>query len=225
MLVLTSSTHPASFIKIGVTREKRFPRKCTFGTKTLKFLDHQLGQEGLRPDPGKVKAIQDVPRPVDACRVRRILGAFGYYRKFIPKYAVLSEPLVNLTRKKVDFNWGKKEEEAFNQIKSELASCITLTHLNSKDPIILKTDARLVGIAGILIQEQNKELKIVACTSRHLKPAEKNYSIMEIEALAVIYSLQKFRHYLLGRHFKIVTDHSALKVLNSRTTAEEWFLV
>lgn len=91
-----------------------------------------------------------------------------------------------------------------------------------------KTDASLVGVAGLLLQEQNKQCKIVSCVSRHLKPAEKNYSPMEIEALGVIYSVSKFRHFLLGRHFKIVTDHIALKVLNSRNTrnarVERWAL-
>ena len=186
-----------------------------FGTDKITFLGHEISQTGMRPDPAKVSAIQDLPPPFDASGVRRILGAFGYYRKFIPKYAELTEPLVKLTRKNVPFNWGEEEQRSFVEIKNKLASSITLTHLNSRDPIFLKTDASLIGVAAILIQEQNKELRIVACVSRHLKPAEKNYSPMEIEALAIIYALQKFRHYLLGRHFKIITDHSALKVLNS----------
>lgn len=91
-----------------------------------------------------------------------------------------------------------------------------------------KTDASLIGIAGLLLQEQEGEYKTVSCVSHHLKPAEKNYSPMEIEALAVVYSLSKFRHFLLGRHFKIKTHHSALKVLNSRNTRnarlERWAL-
>lgn len=126
------------------------------------------------------------------------------------------------------FNWGKEENVAFDKLKSELASCVSLTYLNTEDPVLLKTDASLIGVAGILIQEQERKLKIVACVSRHLSPAEKNYSPMEIEAFAIIYSLNKFRHYLLGRHFKIITDHSAPKVLNSRTArnarVERWAL-
>lgn len=202
--------------------------KCSFGTKAVKFLGHQISELGLKPDPCKVEAIKNLPVPQDVSAVRRILGAFGYYRKFIPKYAEISEPLVKLTRKRVPFNWGTEEDSAFNAIKEELASCITLTNLNAVDPVILKTDASIIGIAGLLIQEQNKELRIVACVSRHLKPAEKNYTPMELEALAVVYSLQKFRHFLLGRHFKIITDHNALKVLNSKTTrnarVERWAL-
>lgn len=78
--------------------------KCLFGTNKITFLGHQISRDGLRPDAEKVRAIKELPAPTDASGVRRILGAFGYYRKFIPKYAEISEPLVKLTRKKTNFN-------------------------------------------------------------------------------------------------------------------------
>lgn len=202
--------------------------KCLFGSERITFLGHEISKEGLKPDGNKVKAIKELPSPIDVSGVRRVVGAFGYYRKFIPKFAEWTEPLVALTRKNRRFDWAKEQQDAFDKLKEELANCVTLTHLNDKDPVILKTDASLIGVAGILIQQQTDGLRIVACVSRHLTPAEKNYSPMELEALAVIYSLKKFRHFLLGRHVKIITDHVALKVLNSRTTrnarVERWAL-
>lgn len=191
--------------------------KCCFGTKSVSFLGHLITPEGVKPDPYKVKAFVDLPTPCDVQEVRRVLGAFNYYRKFIPNFAAITEPLVNLTRKGVKFDWSERTQNAFGTIKRELVNCATLGHLNATDPVILKTDASGVGVAGIILQQQNYDWRIIACASRHLKPAEKNYPPIELEALAVIYSLSKFRHYLLGRQFTVVTDHSALCAFNKKT--------
>lgn len=92
----------------------------------------------------------------------------------------------------------------------------TLSHFNHKDPIMLKTDASKQGVAGILLQRQQGEWKMVTCCSRRLSECEENYRITDIEGLAVIYCVQKLRNYLLGKHFEIIVDHCALCVLNKR---------
>lgn len=94
---------------------------------------------------------------------------------------------------------------------------------------MVKTDASKNGITGILLQQQNGEWRIIECCSRQLTPSERNYAITELEGLAVVYSVTKFRHYLLGRKFQILTDHCSLCVLKSKmpqsSRLRRWALV
>lgn len=80
----------------------------------------------------------------------------------------------------------------------------------------MKTDASHEGVAGMLYQKQVEEWRLISCYSRRLNDSEKNYGISDLEGLAVVYSVTKFRNYLLGKKFKVLTDHSALKVWNCR---------
>jgi 3-methyladenine DNA glycosylase AlkC/predicted aspartyl protease len=187
--------------------------KCQFGTDQVIFLGHKISRFGVQQDPEKLRALQDLPAPTDVAGVRRVLGAFGYYRKFVYNFAAIASPISKLTRKDVEFSWGPEQQEAFERIKKELMKNATLVSLNDTDEIILKTDACKTGIAGILQQRQKGEWRIVACCSRGLSPAESNYSITELEGLALVYAVSKFRFYLLGRKFTILVDHCALCVL------------
>lgn len=90
---------------------------------------------------------------------------------------------------------------------------LTIDH--HKDPLCLKTGASLVGVAGILLQRQNDDWRIITCCSRSTSVAERNYSITDLEGLAVVYCVTKLRNYLLGTHFTILTDHCALCSLKS----------
>lgn len=86
----------------------------------------------------------------------------------------------------------------------------SLSRMLLRHSATLKTDASKKGVAGILYQQQNGGWKMVACCSRRLTPAETNYGMTDLEGLAVIHSLEKFRHYLLGREFEILTGYCAL---------------
>lgn len=190
--------------------------KCVFGAEEIDFLGHSISSEGIRQSPKKMKALVELDRPCDLKGLRRVIGLFSYYRRFVPRFATISEPLSRLTRKTEPFEWGVEQEKAFTTILYELKKNATLANLNETDPIVLKTDASRVGVAGILLQQQQNEWRLVSCCSRRLSPAENNYSVTELEGLAIIYSVNKLRHFLLGRHFTILTDHCALCVLNKK---------
>ena len=190
--------------------------KCLFGTDRVVFLGHEISQEGIRQEPKKLKAIMEMPRPTDVSGIRRVIGMFSYYRKFVPNFAMIADPLIQLTKKNAVFTWTSEHETAFRTLISELAKNATLAHFNHHDPIMLKTDASRKGIAGLLLQKQMGEWKIVQCCSRRLSASELNYGITDLEGLAVIHSLHKFRPYLLGKHFQIIVDHCALCALNKK---------
>ena len=192
------------------------PDKCLFGAEKITFLGHEISKEGIRRDPSKLKALTMMPYPNDTHGIKRALGMFSYYRKFVKNFALIAEPLTKLTRKGVDFQWEAEQKQAYDEIICQLKKNATLAHFNHIDPLLVKTDASKKGVAGILLQRQNDEWKIITCCSRRLTSSETNYGITDLEGLAVVYTVTKLRPYLLGKKFQILVDHCALCVLNKR---------
>ena len=191
--------------------------KCVFGASKVIFLGHELSRDGIRQDPMKVQAINQLRAPTNVGEVRRVLGLFGYYRRFVPNFATIAEPLNRLTRKDVEFRWSNEHEMAFEELKRALNQNIVLAQFNHQDPILLKTDASRVGVAAILLQQQKGEWRIITCCSRRLCKAEENYGISDLEGLAIVFAVGKLRNYLLGKRFTILTDHCALCALKLKT--------
>lgn len=187
--------------------------KCIFGAKRIIFLGHEISGQGMKYDPSKLIALEKLPVPKDKDSVRRFLGMSGYYRKFVKNFAILVE---TLTRKNVSFEWETKQQAAYDSIITELRKNACLAHFNHKDPLMLKTDASKLGVAGILLQQQQGDWKIITCCSRRLSTSESNYGITDLEGSAIMYCLQKLRNYLLEKHFEIIVDNCALCVLNKR---------
>lgn len=190
--------------------------KCIFAADRVIFLGHEISSEGIRQDPEKLKALLELPPPTDVSGVKRVLGMFSYYRKFVPSFAMIVEPLTKLTRKNVKFDWGSAQQAAFQKVLTELSRNAVLKHFSHDDPIVVKTDASKAGIAGMLLQRNDGELKLVSCCSRRLCASELNYGISDLEGLAVVYTITRFRHYLLGKHFQILVDHCPLCVLKDK---------
>ena len=191
--------------------------KCVFGAQQITFLGHEVSIQGIKQEPAKLKAMTEMPRPRDVPELKRALGMFSYYRKFVPQFAIVAEPLTRLTRKKHKFEWGDEQDNAFKEIISQLKKNSTLAHFDPKKATLLKTDASRKGVAGIILQRHEEDWKIISCCSRRLTSSEENYGITDLEGLAVIWSIQKFRPYLLGIRFQVLVDHCALCVLNNRT--------
>ena len=190
--------------------------KCSFGADKVTYLGHVVSSEGVQTDPGKIEAVSKLLPPKTVEQVRSFLGLTGYYRKFIPNYAALSAPLVALTKKGVKFAWENKHNLAFCTLKDKLCKAPILAYPKFDRPFTLHTDASDIGIGAVLsqIDTSGKESVISYC-SRSLSDREKNYSATEKEALAVIFAVEHFRVYLLGRQFTLVTDHSALQWLHT----------
>lgn len=192
------------------------PSKCLIGAKEVTFLGHHISEKGIGQEPQKLKAIRNMPAPKDVNGVRRVLGLMSYYRKFVPNFATIAAPLIELTRKSRNFNWTTVEEKAFEELKRKLEENLIRAHYDPTCETIVKTDASRSGIGGILLQKQGGDFVIIECASRRLSSAEANYGITDLEGLAVIYSLQKFRVYLLGIKFKLLVDHCSLCVLKKK---------
>lgn len=198
------------FDRFRANNLKLQPDKCEFLHKEICYLGHLITENGVKPNPKKISAIAEYPRPTNPKSIKQFLGLLGYYRKFINKFATIAKPLTYLLKKDVPFVWGLDQENAFQNLKSCLTREPILQYPDFTKPFALTTDASNFAIGAILSQGDIGEDLPVAYASRSLNNAECNYSTTEKELLAIVWATHHFRPYLYGQKFKIVTDHRPL---------------
>lgn len=189
------------------------PKKCHFLQRQIKFLGHEVLEEGIRPDPSKIESVVIFPRPKNDSEVRSFLGLTGYYRRHIEGYAKLAKPLTSLLKNDTKFNWDDSCEEAFQRLKEILTSAPLLRSPDFEKPFFLSTDASGYAIGAVLSQRDEHGELPVAYASRQLKAPEINYSVTERECLAIVWAVKYFQPYLYGRSFEIHTDSRPLRWL------------
>ncbi len=190
--------------------------KCSFLKSSITYLGHVIDKDGLHPTQEKVRAIKEAPTPRNVEQLRSFLGLINYYSKFMPNLSSKLSPLYIFLNKKQKWEWSTAQEKAFQSAKEALQADSLLVHYDPKKPLVIACDASQYGIGAVLshVTEDQQE-RPVAYVSRTLTPAEKNYSQLEKEALAIIFAVKKFHNYILGRHFEIESDHRPLSFLFS----------
>ncbi|CAI6350433.1 unnamed protein product [Macrosiphum euphorbiae] len=189
-------------------------KKCSFFQPKINYLGHVIGSEGIERDENKVKAMLNAIEPKRVTEVKAFTGMVNYYVKFIPNLSTLLGPIYNLLKKEVKFVWTKECREAFNKTKQAMASESLLVHYNPDLDVVLSCDASEYGIGAVLMHIfENGEKRPVGYASRILTVAERKYSVIQKEALAVFWGVKKFSQYLLGRKFFLETDHKPLLAL------------
>lgn len=193
------------------------PSKCAFSVTEIKFIGHIISADGIAMDQDKINAIAQAKQPANVSDIRSFIGLASYYRCFVHDFARIARPLTDLTKKDVAFIWTEAQEETFNKLKSLLTSEPVLCHYDPRLPIELRTDACGYGLGAVLLHvfEDNKK-RVICYASRLLDACERNYGITEKECLAIVWAVEKFRCYLLGIKFTVVTDHLALTWLKSK---------
>ena len=197
------------------------PSKCNIGCEEVDCLGHRVGVEGLKPNVEKVKAVEDMARPETKKQVRSFLGMVGFYRRFIPNFSAIAVPLTDLTKKNSPNKikeWTDCHEQAFQTLKQRLTNYPVLRLPSFNEPFILQTDASDDGIGAVLLQEEDGIKFPIAFASKKLLPREKNYSVIEKECLAIVWSIEKFHRYLFGSKFVLETDHEPLRYLQTAKT-------
>ncbi|UYV79442.1 hypothetical protein LAZ67_17002633 [Cordylochernes scorpioides] len=190
--------------------------KCQLCKTSISFLGYEITQGTYKPHLTNTQVIGTIQPPTNVKTLQSFLGVVNVYHKFIPHYAQLRSPLNILLKKNIPFKWTLECQKAFEDLKSSLTASPVL-HIFKEDlPCFLYCDASTLGISGILKQkDENGEEHPVQYFSRSLRKYEQNYSISELECLAIIESIEYFRVYLLGRHFTIYSDHQALVYLKN----------
>jgi len=204
-----------TFDKLRQAGLKVQPDKCHFGKTSLPFLGYIIGKDGIKPDPAKVEKVQNFPAPTNLTELRGFVGLASYYRRFIINFAKIASPLHKLFHKDQPYNWTSKQQAAFEELKKHLTTAPILTYPDFTKPFILFTDASTLGLGAVLSQKDNEgKERVIAYASRRVSNAEANYSITELECLAVVWAIKLFRPYLQSHiPFELITDHSALKWL------------
>lgn len=190
--------------------------KVSLCQKKLIFLGHQISARGIEPDPTKLSAIRDWPRPRNTKELRAFLGLCNYYSDFIPNLQQRAHVL-NLLTGKSKFLWSIEKEAAFHDLKFALTSSDVLLHFpDISRPFELSTDASDTGIGCILSQRDDSGRdQPVLFASKALTNNELNWHTRDKEVYAFVFALRKFRPYLLGRRFTWHTDHKGLQWLRN----------
>ncbi|GJS44293.1 putative reverse transcriptase domain-containing protein [Tanacetum coccineum] len=168
--------------------------KCEFWIPKVQFLGHVIDSEGIHVDPAKIESIKDWASPKSPTKIRQFLGLAGYYRRFIEGFSKIAKPMTKLTQKKVKFEWGDKQEAAFQLLKQKLCSAPILALPEGSEDFIAYCDASKKGLGAVLMQRE----KVIAYASRQLKIHKKNYTTHDLELRAVVFALKIWRHYLYG---------------------------
>jgi len=190
--------------------------KCDFFKTEVTILDLRLSVNGLSPIPEKVKIIANWTPPKTITQLKSFLGAVGYYKKFIKNFSMISKPLYNLLKKDVPFVWNNNCTIAFESLKEKLIRAPIFSSPDFSKPFIIRTDASLDGVGGVLLQMSDQNIEVpIYFESRTLTPAELNYSVTDLEGTTVYYCVQKFKAYITSSPFTTIvyTDHKPLIVV------------
>ena len=173
------------------------------------YIGKLLTSQGLKPDPKKVKAIIEMPKPKDVAGVRRFIGFVNYLSKFMPRLSEVCELLRRLTMKDVEWHWTEHQEQAFNKLKQLVTVAPVLEYFEPNEELTLQRDASDTGLGAVLTQNGQP----IAFASRALSDAETRYAQIEKELLAVVFGLEKFHQYTYGRPVTVQSDHKPLEVI------------
>ncbi|XP_046973981.1 uncharacterized protein K02A2.6-like [Vanessa cardui] len=191
--------------------------KCIFKTNRIEFLGHELTAEGIKPLAKYIQAIQSARRPSTVEEIQSFLGLVNYVGKWIPNLASFTEPLRQLVRLKLNKSaniqkfWKSIQDQAFESLKQQLSEIKTLGYYNPADKTQIIADASPVGLGAVLIQIDRKGPRVIAFGNKSLTDCEKRYCQTEKEALALVWAVEHFKIYLLGKEFDLISDHKPLE--------------
>ena len=181
---------------------------------------HIVSGKGLEVDKAKIEVIQNLPLPSTVKDLRSFLGHVGFYQRFTQDFVEVSKPLTTFLCKDKDFIINEEGKRTFTMLKQALIQAMILQSPNWDLPFEIMCDALDYAVGAVLGQRLDKKSTAICYASKTLIEAQINYTTTEKELLVVVYTLEKFRPYILGSKIIIYTDHAALKYLLSKKEAK-----
>lgn len=149
------------------------PEKCYFAEERIEYVGHKIDANGIMPTEKRVNAIKDMPRPENIQQLEAFIGSINYYNKFVNNFSVVAAPLNELRRNNVEFKWTKRQENAFQTLKSAVVKATQLVHYNDSYPLILAVDASQYGIGAVISHRyEDDSEKPIAHASKHSTAAK-----------------------------------------------------
>jgi cleavage and polyadenylation specificity factor subunit 1 len=200
------------------------PSKCIFGMSAVNFLGFKVSESGIEPLTDKVDCILKFPKPETITQLRRFLGLFNFYRRFVPKAAHILAPLNKFLegiknnkkcRKRAQNNretlqWTEVTDEAFTNAKNAIAKATLIRHPIPGANLSVFVDASYFAVGGSLMQQNQDHWEPIAFSSVKLTKSQQKFSTYDRELLAIYVAVKKFRYMLEGRVFTIYTDQKPL---------------
>ncbi len=218
------------FDRLRCSNLKLKPKKCHFFKEKIEFLGHTVSSDGIECTNSHIKDVLDWQEPKSVKQLQSFLGFANFYRRFVPGFAAIAEPLTRLTKgfchkkgktcknpNQVEWCWGLEQKTAFDCLKKALTNPPILAYPNFNKPFELHVDASRLGLGAVLYQEDEVgKLRVISYASRSLNKAEKNYTVHKLEFLALKWAITcKFRYYLCNNKFVVYTDHNPLVYLST----------
>ncbi|KAK3093847.1 hypothetical protein FSP39_020940 [Pinctada imbricata] len=204
------------FRKAGL---KLNPFKCSFAQNEIIYLGHRVTKDGLSPPPERIEAIKNYPIPTSAKQLRSFLGLMGWFRKYIPQFASVADPLYFLLKKDVKFRWTEEHQHSFDTLRDLLVNSPILAYPQFDLQFRLGVDTSSRGIGFMLYQLQPSEhddsnqMRVIRFGSKGLSKWQRSYGPTKLELLGMTYAVLECASYLRGSHFVVECDHQALKPL------------
>lgn len=193
----------------GVNLNKK---KLKLLCKEIPYMGYLVTADGLKPDPEKIEAVCNMPKPSNVKAVRRFCGFVNYLAKFLPRLAEVLEPIQQLTHKEASWQWQHEHDVAFEKVKKLVTQAPLLKYYDPNEELTVQCDASDKGLRAALMQNGQP----VAFASRALTDPETRYAQIEKEMLAVVFALQKFDQYVYGRPVTVQSDHKLLAAISKK---------
>ena len=192
------------------------PDKCTFCQPEIVYLGNRVGRYGIRPTEDRVAALREWPEPENLAELRSFLGLAGFLRRFLRDMAQIAVPLNALMKKGVPWQWTDMHRRAFQKLKERCAETPVLAIPSAESHMVLRCDASREAI-GVALYQQTADgyLQPIEFRSKAFAEPQKKLPAHDREALALLYALSSFRHFLLHRKFDVQTDNAALSQIFS----------
>ena len=190
------------------------PKKCQMFKTSLQYMGNEIFIENkkvcVKPLRSRLQAIQKLQPPKTPKGCRSIAGVVNFLSIFCPELQKLLKPIYDLTRKGRPFNWGKEQQDLFDEIKNRLIKLPVLHMPNKTGRFHLYSDTSKFATGSALYQIQNGKPKVIAYASKRLPEAGKSYSITELELCGLAINVASFLHLLKRVDFDAIVDHLAL---------------
>ena len=186
-------------------------KKCSIGQDSVPFFGVIFGKDGMCPDPKKIQGILEMPPPKDTTQLQSFLGMVNFMHNFIPHLSEHTATLRGLLTKNAIFHWDESTNAAFQKLKSLIAEAQkrSLKFYNRNLRLTVQADASKHGLGAALLQQGEP----VAFASKSLSETEQRYANIERELLAVVFTCERFKTYVLGRDFTVESDHKPLEMI------------